>query len=113
MAKDRIRVRLRGFDIELIDKSAKSIVQTVILRTKFSGINFLKKKVLSPNEYLHPTPSKAVENAVVLEEVAKMAFGAIMINTKQKIINRVLLKKHYLRKHGKNAYYGQYQKGDE
>ncbi len=29
MAKDRIRVRLRGFDVELIDQSAKSIVQTV------------------------------------------------------------------------------------
>jgi small subunit ribosomal protein S10 len=30
MAKDRIRVRLRGFDVELIDQSARSIVQTVI-----------------------------------------------------------------------------------
>lgn len=30
MAKDRIRVRLRGFDIELIDQSAKSIVQTAV-----------------------------------------------------------------------------------
>ena len=30
MARERIRVRLRGFDIELIDQSAKSIVQTVL-----------------------------------------------------------------------------------
>jgi small subunit ribosomal protein S10 len=30
MAKDRIRVRLRGFDVELIDQSAKSIVDTVV-----------------------------------------------------------------------------------
>ncbi len=30
MAKDKIRVRLRGFDVELIDQSAKSIVQTVL-----------------------------------------------------------------------------------
>ena len=30
MASDRIRVRLRGFDIELIDQSAKSIVDTVV-----------------------------------------------------------------------------------
>ena len=30
MAKDRIRVRLRGFDVELIDQSSKSIVQTVL-----------------------------------------------------------------------------------
>jgi len=38
MAKDRIRVRLRGFDIELIDQSAKSIVQTVLKAgSKVSG----------------------------------------------------------------------------
>ncbi|MDD2296314.1 MAG: 30S ribosomal protein S10 [Sphaerochaetaceae bacterium] len=30
MAKDRIRVRLRGFDIELVEQSSKSIVQTVV-----------------------------------------------------------------------------------
>ena len=30
MAKDRIRVRLRGFDIELVEQSAKAIVQTVV-----------------------------------------------------------------------------------
>lgn len=52
-------------------------------------------------------PDKAVENAVVLEQVAAMALGTISINNKQKEISRVLLDKHYLRKHGKNAYYGQ------
>lgn len=49
----------------------------------------------------------ALESAVVLEEVAKMAFGTITINPKQKHISKVLLDKHYLRKHGENAYYGQ------
>lgn len=53
------------------------------------------------------TPDKAVESAVVLEQVASMALGTITINGAQKDINRVLLDKHYLRKHGKNAYYGQ------
>jgi L-ribulose-5-phosphate 4-epimerase len=52
-------------------------------------------------------PDKAVENAVVLEQVAAMALGALTINNKQKEISQVLLDKHYLRKHGKNAYYGQ------
>jgi L-ribulose-5-phosphate 4-epimerase len=52
-------------------------------------------------------PDKAVENAVVLEQVAAMALGTITINNKQKEISKVLLDKHYLRKHGKNAYYGQ------
>lgn len=49
----------------------------------------------------------AVESAVVLEEVAKMAIGTITINPKQKAISKTLLDKHYLRKHGKDAYYGQ------
>lgn len=53
------------------------------------------------------SPEKAVQNAVVLEEVAKMALGTISISPKQKEISQVLLDKHYLRKHGKDAYYGQ------
>ena len=52
-------------------------------------------------------PADAVEAAVVLEEVAKMALGTITINPNQKQIDKVLLDKHYLRKHGKDAYYGQ------
>jgi len=52
-------------------------------------------------------PDKSVENAVVLEQVAAMAIGTLTINSKQKDISRILLDKHYLRKHGKNAYYGQ------
>jgi len=49
----------------------------------------------------------AVESATVLEEVAKIALGTITINPKQKAISKTLLDKHYLRKHGKGAYYGQ------
>ena len=48
----------------------------------------------------------AVHNAVVLEYVAKMAFRNIMLGNKEPI-PQYLLDKHYLRKHGKNAYYGQ------
>lgn len=53
------------------------------------------------------TAAEAVENAVVLEQVAMMAFSTLCINPKQKKISQVLLDKHYLRKHGKNSYYGQ------
>ncbi len=53
------------------------------------------------------TASESVEAAVVLEQVAKMAFGTICISPRQKKISQVLLDKHYFRKHGKNAYYGQ------
>ena len=53
------------------------------------------------------TPEKAVENAVTLEEVAKMAQLTESLNHSTPRIKQTLLDKHYLRKHGKNAYYGQ------
>ena len=52
-------------------------------------------------------PAEAVESAVVLEQIAAIALGTITINPGQKRISQALLDKHYLRKHGKNAYYGQ------
>lgn len=51
--------------------------------------------------------AESVKNAVVLEEVAKMASGTLAIHPEQQPISQDLLDKHYLRKHGKNAYYGQ------
>lgn len=53
------------------------------------------------------TPEKAVENAVTLEAVAKMAIQTEAINGKAQTVDKYLLDKHYFRKHGKNAYYGQ------
>lgn len=49
----------------------------------------------------------AVHNAVVLEEVAKMAYRAEMINPRVEAAPQELQDKHYYRKHGANAYYGQ------
>jgi L-ribulose-5-phosphate 4-epimerase len=54
------------------------------------------------------SPAAAAEATVVLEQIAAMALGTITINPSQGPITGVLLDKHYLRKHGKNAYYGQY-----
>ena len=50
---------------------------------------------------------EAVHNAVVLEEVAKMAARCEMINPKVGPAPQELMDKHYYRKHGENAYYGQ------
>lgn len=50
---------------------------------------------------------EAVHNAVVLEEVAFMDWHAMLLNPEQGSMQQTLLDKHYLRKHGKNAYYGQ------
>ncbi len=49
----------------------------------------------------------SVESMVVLEQTAMMALGTITINPQQGHISKALLDKHYLRKHGKDAYYGQ------
>lgn len=82
-------------------------------------IETLKNRNLSPDEISAvlvashgpfgwgKTAKKAVENAVVLEEVAKMALRNLMLNPNLDSMQQTLLDKHYLRKHGANAYYGQ------
>lgn len=51
-------------------------------------------------------PSEAVHNGVVLEEVARMAYITRMLNPAMPM-NELLIEKHFNRKHGTNAYYGQ------
>ncbi len=82
-------------------------------------VNAIKEKNLSPEETqmilvaCHgpfawgKTPDKAVYNAVVLEEIAKMAYMTKMINPDIKRMKVSLIEKHYQRKNGKDAYYGQ------
>ena len=55
-------------------------------------------------------PKEAVHNAVVLEEVAFMAWHNLALDTSLPPMQQELLDKHFLRKHGKNAYYGQKKK---
>lgn len=55
------------------------------------------------------SPDNAVYNAKVMEQCAKMAFVSFMINPKT-TMNPLLIEKHYSRKHGPNAYYGQKKK---
>jgi L-ribulose-5-phosphate 4-epimerase len=52
-------------------------------------------------------PMNAVHNTVVLEEIAQIAFASLTINPEITGISQELLDKHYLRKHGEEAYYGQ------
>ncbi len=54
-----------------------------------------------------PTPQKAVENAVTLEAVAEMAERTLSLRADAPRVEQTLLDKHYFRKHGKDAYYGQ------
>ena len=57
-----------------------------------------------------PTPKKAVENAKVLDVVAEMNYHALQLTRADCRVPQYLLDKHYYRKHGAHAYYGQAQK---
>lgn len=50
---------------------------------------------------------EAVHNAAVLEEAAFMNFHTLLLNPRTEPVQKTLLDRHYLRKHGENAYYGQ------
>jgi L-ribulose-5-phosphate 4-epimerase len=52
------------------------------------------------------TPEDAVYNAVTLEEIARMAFYTVLLG-KSEAVDKFILDKHFRRKHGKDAYYGQ------
>lgn len=56
------------------------------------------------------SPENAVHNSVVLEEVAKMVYHSLQLNPHHIAMDQVLLDKHFNRKHGENAYYGQNKK---
>jgi L-ribulose-5-phosphate 4-epimerase len=53
------------------------------------------------------TAAEAAHNAVILEYVARMATHTLSINAESRPLARELHDKHFLRKHGRNAYYGQ------
>jgi L-ribulose-5-phosphate 4-epimerase len=81
----------------------------VIINT-FSDINYLQVPGVLVRNHGPFTWGKdagvAVYNSVVLEEVARMAYLALMINP-EATMNKALIRKHYERKHGRNSYYGQ------
>jgi L-ribulose-5-phosphate 4-epimerase len=54
-----------------------------------------------------PDAAAAAHNAVILESVARMAYFTRRIHPDAQPVGRALHDKHYLRKHGTNAYYGQ------
>lgn len=55
------------------------------------------------------TVEEAFENAIVLEELARMAFHTLMLTPEIPVLESYLMNKHFERKHGSNAYYGQSQ----
>ena len=82
-----------------------------VIVSRFSGIDPMQMPaVLVANHgpfTWGASPAAAVEATLVLEQIATMALGTITIHPDQLPIDDALLDKHYLRKHGDNAYYGQ------
>ena len=59
------------------------------------------------------SPEDAALNGLILENIAKMAWGTLMLDPQREGIPDSLLDKHFLRKHGPDAYYGQNKKGEQ
>ena len=96
---------------EIIKEYERSTGEVIIERFKELDYNAVPGVLVSGHApFVWGTDAtNAVHNAVVLEEVAKMAFRTQVLGNKEPI-DRFLLDKHYLRKHGNNAYYGQKKK---
>lgn len=94
---------------EEINRAYEEETGNVIVET-FVGTNPLHCPAVIVNDHgpfcWGKDPAAAVHNAVVLEEVSKMAYYTELM-TKDTSMDKVLMNKHFLRKHGKNAYYGQ------
>lgn len=84
----------------------------VIIET-FTGIDPLAMPAVVVNDHgpfaWGPSPAKAVDNAIALEAVARMAYLTVRLGGEERI-DHWLLDKHYSRKHGKDSYYGQKKK---
>ncbi len=97
---------------EEIEEAYEKNTGTVIVET-FEGINPIHVPGVVVNEHgpfaWGKDPADAVYHAVVLDEVAKMAFRTMAIRgfEHDQPMQQALLDKHFLRKHGKDAYYGQ------
>ena len=53
------------------------------------------------------SPAESVRNNLILERVAEMAFATLQLNPDLKALPKHIIKKHFMRKHGPDAYYGQ------
>lgn len=91
--------------VEYEKNTGKVIVETLKNRDLYKHYGVL---VRSHGPFVwEQTPEKAVQKAIVLEQVAMMAWHCCLVDPQIKAVDSVLLHKHFNRKHGENAYYGQ------
>lgn len=84
------------------------MAETMAARGYAKGLDMPAMLVFSHGPFTWgATAAAAVQNSIVLEEVAHMAFHSLLLNPRLGPMQQELLDKHYLRKHGAGAYYGQ------
>ena len=85
-----------------------------VIVERFKGLNHLHVPAVLVRNHAPfawgPNGPKALENALALEVCAQMAFQTLLLNPEVKPIPRALHEKHFTRKHGPAAYYGQAKK---
>jgi L-ribulose-5-phosphate 4-epimerase len=82
----------------------------IVIQERFEGIDPVNVPAVLVAEHgpfcWGKSPADALKHAIILEEIAKMAFRTVMLG-KNEPVQPAILEKHYQRKHGPNAYYGQ------
>ncbi|HWB84298.1 MAG TPA: L-ribulose-5-phosphate 4-epimerase [Bryobacteraceae bacterium] len=95
---------------EEIESEYEAHTGEVIIR-RFAGIDPLSRPAVLVAGHAPfcwgKTPAEAAHNAIVLEEVALIAYQTMVINAAAQPISQAMHDKHFLRKHGPGAYYGQ------
>ena len=96
-------------DPEILDEYEKNTGKIIVERFKDINPNNIPSVLVHSHGPFSwgAGADDAVHNAVVLEEVAFMAWHSLSLNPQIPHMQQTLLDKHYLRKHGANAYYGQ------
>jgi L-ribulose-5-phosphate 4-epimerase len=98
---------------EEVEEGYEKNTATVIIE-RFAGIKPLEMPAVLVRGHgpftFGKTPSDAAENSHILEITAEMAFGTYQLNPGCEDLPEYILKKHYNRKHGPDAYYGQKNK---
>jgi len=92
-----------NYETEIGNTILKKLKKIKVKAADIPGMLILKHGVLAWGN----TGKIAIENAIAIEFIAKLAFNSELINRSAKKLPNALHKKHYNRKHGTNSYYGQ------
>ena len=102
---------IEDFSFEEVQDYEKSAGKKIVAHFKNNGISYKQMKAaLLPSHGVFvwgENTADALENAIVLENVAEMAYKTLILTSGDVDFDLALLDKHYYRKHGDNKYYGQ------